>query len=125
MVYPVNDGRYKLLYDGECPICRREVRWLRRVDRHGRLDYEDIAAPDFDPARHGLTTEAVQGALHAILPDGRVMRAMAAVRTAYRAVGLGWLVAPTGWPLLRPLFDRLYRGFARHRLRIGRWLGRD
>ena len=38
--------------------------------------------------------------------------------------GLGWLVAPTGWPLLRPLFDRLYGGFARHRIGLGRLFGR-
>lgn len=114
----------KLLYDGECPICRREVRWLRRVDRRNRLEFVDIAAPDFVAARFGLTHEAVQGALHALLPDGRVARAMDAVRAAYRAVGLGWIAAPTAWPPLRPLFDRAYRVFARNRLRIGRWLGR-
>ncbi len=117
--------RCKLLYDGECPICRREVRWLRRVDRRGRLEFVDISAPDFSAAQYGLTEEAVQGALHALLPDGRVARAMEAVRAAYRAVGLSWVVAPTAWPILRPIFDRTYRVFARNRLRIGRWLGRD
>jgi predicted DCC family thiol-disulfide oxidoreductase YuxK len=45
-------------------------------------------------------------------------------RQAYRAVGLGWVLAPTGWPLLRPAFDALYRIFARHRVRMGRVFGR-
>ena len=113
-----------LLYDGDCPICSREARWLRRRTRNGRLAFDNIAEPSFDPAAYGLTRAEVDGALHAVRPDGRVLRGMAAVRGAYRAVGLGWLTAPTDWPVLRPLFDAAYRWFARHRIRIGRWLGR-
>jgi predicted DCC family thiol-disulfide oxidoreductase YuxK len=40
---------------------------------------------------------------------------METLRLAYAAVGLGWVMRPTGWPLLLPLFDRMYAGFARHR----------
>lgn len=117
-------ARIKLLYDGECPICRREVRWLRRADREGRIAWVDISAADFRPETYGLDQAAVQGVLHAILPDGRVARAMDAVRAAYAAVGKRRLVAPTGWPILRHVFDALYRLFARNRHRIGRWLSR-
>jgi len=39
-------------------------------------------------------------------------------RRAYAAVGFGWLVAPTRWPLVRPLADAAYRWFARNRLRL-------
>lgn len=116
---------FTLLYDGACPFCRREVRWLRKVDRLGRMAYEDIADPDFSPERFGVTREQVVSALHGIRADGTVLRGMAAVREAYRSAGRGWIMAPTGWPLLRPLFDVLYRLFARHRLRLGRWFGRS
>lgn len=113
-----------LYYDGECPICRAEVRWLRRHDRHRRLQYVDVAPPDFSgppglPARARLLER-----IHLRDATGGVHTGMAVFRIAYRAVGLGWLVAPTGWPLLRPLFDRLYLAFARHRMRLGRWFGR-
>ena len=40
------------------------------------------------------------------------------------AVGLGWLAAPMRWRLMRPLFERLYGVFARHRLRLGAWFGK-
>jgi predicted DCC family thiol-disulfide oxidoreductase YuxK len=39
-------------------------------------------------------------------------------RRAYASVGLGWLVAPTGWPLVRPVFDKAYTWFARYRPRF-------
>ena len=64
------EWRVKLLYDGECPFCCREVEWLKRRDRHGKLATEDIAAIGFDPARYGLTRQEVAGVLHGILPDG-------------------------------------------------------
>ncbi len=119
------DWRLKLLYDGECPFCRREVEWLKRRDREGKLVMEDIAAPDFDPARYGLTRQEVTGVLHGILPDGRVVRRLEAIQEAYRAVGLGWLVAPIRLPVVHGALDCLYGVFARNRVRLGRWFGRN
>jgi predicted DCC family thiol-disulfide oxidoreductase YuxK len=64
------------------------------------------------------------GALHGVLPDGRKVTGVAAFREAYRAVGLGWVAAPTGWPVLRQVFDLLYVVFARYRVRLGGLFGR-
>lgn len=121
---PTMAGTFTLLYDSLCPICRREVDWLKRRDRNGRLATIDIAAPGFDPAPLGLSAERVVARLHGIDADGRVVEGMAAMRGAWRAVGLGWLIAPTGWPLLRWLFDGMYRVFARYRVPLGRLFGR-
>jgi predicted DCC family thiol-disulfide oxidoreductase YuxK len=109
---------FKLLYDGECPLCLREVRMMEKLNRKGRLVLEDIAAPDFDASRYGRTFEELMGSIHGVLPDGRIVTGMEVFRRAYAAVGLGALVAPTGWPGLKPAFDRLYTVFARNRLRL-------
>jgi len=114
--------KVRLLYDGACPICRREIDWLRRRNLHGYLDFEDISDPAFDPSRYGLTREQVTRVLHGVLPDGRVARGLEAVRQAYRAVGLGWLVAPSGWPGLRRVADAFYLTFARLRMPLGHLL---
>jgi predicted DCC family thiol-disulfide oxidoreductase YuxK len=112
----------ELLYDGECPLCSREVAMLRRLDRgRGRLRLTDIATPGFDPARYGRTQEELMARIHGSLPDGRLVEGMEVFRRAYAAVGLGWLLAPTRWPGLRRLADFAYRWFARNRLR---WTGR-
>jgi predicted DCC family thiol-disulfide oxidoreductase YuxK len=115
---------FKLLYDGDCPFCRREAEWLKRRDRRGNLTLENIAAIGFDPAKYGLTREEVMGVLHGILPDGRIVRRLEAVRQAYQAAGLGWLVAPTRLPIVRGALDRMYLVFARNRIRLGRLFGR-
>lgn len=116
--------RFKLLYDGECPFCSAEVRWLRRLDRHGRLALEDIAAPDFEPGKYGRSMDELMGAIHGVFPDGRMTTGVETFRQAYRAIGLGWLVTPIGWPVLRPVFDLLYKVFARYRVQLGRRFGR-
>ncbi|WP_411867216.1 thiol-disulfide oxidoreductase DCC family protein [Vulcanococcus limneticus] len=115
-----------LLYDGGCPLCVREVRWLGSRDGalHGeepRLAFVDIDQPGYDPAAHaGVTYRQAMGRIHAIAADGSVLQDLAVFRAAYRLIGLGWLYAPTGWPLLGPLAEALYRLWAERRL----WLTR-
>jgi len=121
----MGERHFKVLFDGECPFCRLEVRWLSSLNRSGRLAIEDITAADFDPGRYRSTLPELMGSLHGVFPDGRTTLGMETFRQAYRAVGLGWALAPTGWPVLRPIFDFLYRLFARHRVRLGGVFGRS
>jgi predicted DCC family thiol-disulfide oxidoreductase YuxK len=109
-----------LLYDAGCPVCSLEMDHLRERDRHGRLCLVDISAPGFDATAFGLDWSALDAELHALCPDGGVVRGVAALRLAYGAVGLGWLLGATGWPVLRPVFDSAYKIFARHRRTISR-----
>jgi len=58
--------------------------------------------------------------IHALAADGTVLRDVAVFRHAYTLIGLGWLYAPTRWPVLGPLADGLYRLWAAGRLRLTR-----
>ncbi len=111
--------RFKLLVDGACPLCRREGEVLRRLDRgRGRLVIEDISSPGFNPALYGKTRDDLLEQIHGVTADGRVVTGMEAFREAYRAVGLGLLLAPTRWPMLRQASDAAYQWFARNRYRL-------
>lgn len=113
------EERFTIFIDGECPLCRHEASLLRRLDRgRGRLQLIDIAAPEFDPSPYGRTMDELMGTIHGVREDGALVTGMEVFRRAYAAVGWGWVLAPSGWPILRPIFDRLYRWFARHRLRL-------
>ena len=64
-------SRIRVLYDGECPLCSREIRFLKRRDRgRGRLQFEDISNPDFDPGRYGVEVEELMARIHGVLPGG-------------------------------------------------------
>ena len=100
-----------------------EARWLQRRDKNNQLCFEDISQPDFDASRYGLTQTQVMGAMHGILPDGRIITKVEVFRLAYQVVGLGWLLAPTGWPLLCTIANWGYELFARYRVPLGRLFG--
>jgi predicted DCC family thiol-disulfide oxidoreductase YuxK len=117
-----NDFPLTVFYDAACPVCALEMDSLRRRDRCGRLNLVDMSAPGFDARRHGLGHDNLDAVIHALRPDGTVLRGMEVLRSAYAAAGLGWLLQATRWPLLKPAFDAAYRGFARHRHAISRTL---
>ena len=50
-----------MLYDGDCPLCMREVNMLRRRDAGiGRIQFVDIASPDYHAsANAGISFEQV------------------------------------------------------------------
>lgn len=110
-----------LYIDGACGMCSREANLMVRLDQgRGYIAFDDINRPDFDPASLGRSAHDVHTRIHAKLDDGRVIEGLEVFRRAYALIGRGWLLAPTGWPILRPIFDALYRLFARHRRRISR-----
>jgi predicted DCC family thiol-disulfide oxidoreductase YuxK len=53
--------------------------------------------------------------VHGVMPDGTIVRGLEVIRRAYSAVGWGWMMAPTGWPGLKWLCDRVYAWFAKNR----------
>ena len=88
-----------LLYDGACPLCLREVKFLKRRDLHGKLAFVDIDQPAYDPDQwQGISYRSAMARIHAIRSDGEILKDVAVFREAYRCVGLGWIYAPTAWP---------------------------
>ncbi len=111
----------EVFFDGDCPLCLREIRLLRRLDRRGRIGFVDIAAAGFDPAAVGVTWAALMDRIHARLPDGTIIDGVEVFRRLYAAVGFGALVAVTRLPGLSHALDAAYEVFAKHRLK---WTGR-
>jgi predicted DCC family thiol-disulfide oxidoreductase YuxK len=109
----------EVFFDGQCPYCRREMRWLHRRDRRGRFQFTDIAAPAFDAHTTGVPWETLMDRIHARLPDGRMLEGVEVFRRLYTAIGFGPLVALTRLPGVKQLLDLAYRWFARNRLRLG------
>jgi len=118
---------FAILVDGKCTLCRREARFMQRLDAgRGRLRVLDITAPDFDASRYASMDE-LMGQIHGVTPDRRLITGMEVFRRAYRAVSEGGgfrarmtsaAISVTGWPLIRPLVDIFYRWFARNRIGI-------
>lgn len=113
-----------LFYDGHCPICRREIVWLRQRLPH-RLAFQDVHDQAFDPATLGVTMDELLAEIHGIGADGQIIKGIDVFAIAYSQAGLPWLAAPLQWSWARPLLQRLYGRFARYRPVLGqRWASR-
>lgn len=110
----------KLLYDGACPLCLREVNFLRRKDAdRGLVAFVDIADDAYNPAEHGgVEFETAMGRIHAVLPDGTVIQNVEVFRRTYEILGMGWIYAATSWPVIGPIADWLYGLWADWRLAL-------
>ncbi|KAG9337503.1 hypothetical protein JZ751_028694, partial [Albula glossodonta] len=108
----------RVLYDGECPICVKEIRFLQYLqkNRPGKVHFVDISVPGYDGTKYGgIDYDMAMEEMH-------VHRGVPAFTVMYTAVGLGWLGNFMSWPLVRPVMDKAYSVFARNRLK---WTGRD
>lgn len=112
--------KIKLLYDSECPLCLHEVNFLQRRDAgRGLVAFVDIADPDYSPAENGGVDYATaMGRIHAVLPDGSVIKNVEVFRRIYQVLGLGWVYAITQLPIVGGLADWLYGLWADRRLAL-------
>mmetsp|Transcript_150 Transcript_150/g.543 ORF Transcript_150/g.543 Transcript_150/m.543 type:complete len:242 (-) Transcript_150:269-994(-) len=110
----------RMLYDGDCPLCMREVDMFRRMDKEaGKIDFVDISSEDYDPSKNmGLEFETAMKSIHAVLPDGKVILGVEVFRRLYEAVGLGWVYAITKNPTVGALAERVYDFWARNRMAV-------
>ena len=110
----------KLLYDGECPLCVREVNFLRKRDAgRGRVTFVDIADDDYTPEAHGdVDFETAMGRIHAVLHDGTVIKNVEVFRRVYEILGMGWIYAATKLPVIGWIVDTLYEIWADWRLAL-------
>ena len=127
----------KLLYDGECPLCVKEVNMLRRRDRAfnsdsadanvndngGKIKFVDIAAASYDPRENAdISFETAMGQIHAIEraegDEERVITGVRVFRRAYECVGLGWVYAITKIPVVNSVANAVYKVWADRRLEL-------
>lgn len=113
----MTDWQIEVFYDGACPLCTREIRFLRRLDRRGRIRYTDISSEEFQAEDYGSTLDTFMSEIHGRLPDGAWVYGVEVFRRLYAAVGLGPLVWVTRVPVVAGLLNSAYRVFARNRLR--------
>lgn len=118
-------------FDGQCPLCRREIAVMRRLDRRGAIAFVDVSGVDaagIDAAGGAgscpIDAATLLARFHA-QEDGRMLSGAAAFAAMWRAI-----------PLLRPLglmarnrvilgvLERLYLAFLKVRPRLQRALVR-
>jgi predicted DCC family thiol-disulfide oxidoreductase YuxK len=110
-----------VLFDGGCPVCRRTVRTLHRLDWLGRLQFAN-AMDDEMRARvaPSLTGGDVMQQMYVVDGRGQLSGGYEAQLQIGRRVPLLWILGVLGaLPGIRQIGTRTYRYIAAHRRRQG------
>ncbi len=117
---PQPSWKIKLLYDGACPLCLHEVNMLTKKDAgRGLVAFVDVDDDSYNPAENGgVDFETAMGVIHAVLPDGTIVKNVEVFRRVYEVLGMGWVYAITKLPVIGPLADAVYGVWANLRLKV-------
>ncbi|XP_071818239.1 uncharacterized protein [Apostichopus japonicus] len=113
------ESRTKVLYDGDCPICQKEMAIVKYLNKKkGTLDLIDINKADFNPSEYGdFSQKELTDVFHVVDSNKQVYKGLHAMHKMYSDVGFGWTTTYLLWPGLHPIFNRMYMWFAKNRLR--------
>lgn len=102
-------------HDGACPLCRREIALMRRLDRRGAIRFVDAAD---ETAACPIDRAALLARFHAC-ENGNILSGAAAFGAMWRAIPV---LRPIGLaarvPAILWLLERTYRGFLAVRPRL-------
>ena len=102
-------------FDGDCPLCLREIALMRRLDKRGAIAFENVAGDGSCP----IDRADLLARFHAREAGGPMVSGAAAFAALWRAIPL---LAPFGHlarlPALLWILERAYRGFLRFRPRL-------
>ncbi len=100
-------------HDGACPLCRREIALMRRLDTRGAIRFVDAATAE--PTSCRIDRRDLPARFHAS-ENGELLSGAAAFAAMWRAIpvlrSLGMLAR---WPVVLALLEQAYLGFLRVR----------
>jgi predicted DCC family thiol-disulfide oxidoreductase YuxK len=118
----------KVIYNGSCPICSREVdMYRRRTEKAGEaVDYLDLNVAALQA--YGLTEDDAARSFH-VVKNGQLIEGVDAFRALWkRTPGFRWLAWLVGLPVVRPVARAVYARIlapALYRMHLRRMAQRD
>lgn len=110
-------ARTTVFYDGECPLCRREIDHYRRLQGAGSLDWIDVTRDDAALAEFGLQRQSAMARFHVIDASGHWHTGAWGFVELWRHLpAYRWVATLLTRLHLVPVLDWAYRRFARWRL---------
>ena len=112
---------YKLtfLYDGQCPLCLRETRFLKNKDKNKNISFVNINDKEFDSNLFSkISYKDAMENLHGILDSGKIIKGLDVLSYAYNIIGLGWIYSPLRVPYISNFLRLIYKFWAKYRLSI-------
>ena len=112
-------NKFIFLFDGGCPFCLRETRFLRKKDFSNKINFVDINNDNYNPLFYkNISYEAAMSNLHGILENGDIIQGLDVLAYSYKLIGLAWVYYPLKIVFLAPFLRLIYQYWAKYRLKI-------
>lgn len=118
-------AKLTVFYDGRCPLCVKEMRYLATLNVQGHLAFFDIHDATLAQRHPDINFYRANAYLHGKTESGAIITGLDVTYYTWKLVGKGFWFAPLRWPIIKPLADICYRFFAKHRVRISHLLTRQ
>ncbi|MGV8837254.1 thiol-disulfide oxidoreductase DCC family protein [Cellvibrio sp.] len=111
MPLPQPTNRAQLYYDGRCPLCAREMAFLRKFKQAGLtlVDIHQLLQLTDEEQEQMLRN------LHLQMPDGSSRFGVEANVIAWSFTPMGFLWKPLRWKIWAALVDKIYQRWADRR----------
>ena len=102
-------GTLKVYFDGECPLCRREIDFYRKKSRGEKITWINIEDGTFDGSTIGLTKKILKARFHVVKDDTTVFSGGYAFLQLWSFIPLfSWVTKILDKSFFPSLLDKLY-----------------
>lgn len=113
-----------ILYDGACPLCRREIGVYRGLQPTTPICFADLSDASL-PLPGDATRDQLLARFHVRGRDGQLLSGADAFIALWAVLpGWRWLARVGRWPGAAWVMERMYRLFLRARPALQRWASR-
>ncbi|RVU86558.1 DUF393 domain-containing protein [Leucothrix sargassi] len=107
-------------HDGECPLCRKEIALMQKIDTSKAIRWVDINKDSQALKEAGITFEQAMDRIHVADESQQMHTGVAGFMKAWAHLPYYRRIVPVikHTPFLLPVMERVYNFFAKHRLRL-------
>lgn len=110
-----------IFYDGNCPLCAKEMQLLKRADIYNKIKLEDINNNDFEQRYSYIKRQDAMAFLHGQRDTGEMIYGLDVTFAAWQTVDRHSWLKILQLPILRFGADIGYWLFAKYRKQITRF----
>lgn len=111
MTCTTGDVPTQVLFDGSCPLCRREIALYKDLQADAAMQWVDISTCSY-AAPEGVSKDKLMQRFHVVTPEGVLLSGAAAFVFVWKQLpGWRWLAKLARLPGMLTLMEWSYRGF--------------
>ena len=112
-------NKFIFLFDGGCPLCLRETRFLSKKDVSNKINFIDINSDSYNPSLYqDISYAEAMSNLHGILENGDIIKGLDVLAYSYTLIGFGWVYYPLKIKFIASILRFFYQYWAKYRLKI-------